>query len=446
MQILTPAMLRGCGIADSDAVLAALSGGADSTALLIALCELRREGAVGTVYAAHFHHGIRGPEADADARFCEALCAEYGVMLTLARGDAVEYAATHGQSLETAARTLRYAFLHRAMRSVGASCIVTAHHEGDQAETVLMHLLRGCGTSGLVGMRARTGDVARPLLSVSRAAIEAFLRERGASWRTDPSNAEEIATRNRVRHTLLPLLDTFRPNAARAIADTARLVAVDEAYLCALADAAARPLAVDGGYRREGLDALPEPLCARIIRALLLRSADDVTQADIARVRALLKARTGTRIELSGGRHAWVDATGVYVGAYPRREAYSVPFVKYGVTELPCGTIVSEAAERWHKPRHSGELFLDADALPEGLVVRTRRDGDRFFPLGAPGGRKLSDVLTDKKIPLAERDMPLLAAGSEIYCVFGLTIHDRAAVTPDTQHILHIEYKGDEEA
>ena len=446
MRILTRAMLLSCGVTDTDTVLVALSGGADSTALLDSLCELRREGGVGRVVAAHLHHGIRGEAADADASFCEALCKTRGVRCVVVRADVPAYAARSGQSLEAAARELRYAFLRRAKAACGASCILTAHHRDDQAETFLMHLLRGCGTSGLSGMRPRAGDIARPLLTVSRAEIEAYLIAREIPWRTDETNAEDAATRNRIRHTLLPLLDTFRPDSAKAIAETAMRVSEDEAYLCALAEAAAAEIAENGGYRRDALAALPGPIQTRILRAMLFCTGDDVTRSDIDRVRALLTARTGTRIELSGGRGAWVDSERVYAGAYPQAQAYAVAFAYNGVTRLPCGTLTATPVEAWERTADGNALYVDADALPQDLVVRTRRDGDRFYPLGAPGRRKLSDVLTDKKIPLTRRDMPLLAAGNEIYCVFGLTVSQLAAITPGTRHILHIVYKGEEKA
>ena len=438
-------MLRRCGIAETDTVLVALSGGADSTALLCALADLHAEGALKGVLAAHLHHGIRGAEADADAAYCEALCQARKVPLVTEHEDVPSFAAANGESLETAGRKLRYAFLRRTMRHCGASCIVTAHHRDDQAETVLMHLLRGCGTNGLSGMRARTDDIARPLLPVSRDAIETYLTERGIPWRTDGTNAEDAALRNRVRHNLLPLLDTFRPNCAQAIAETARLVAEDEDYLSGLAEVAMRAIAVGEGYRREALSALPKPLAVRVIRTLLRRTSDDVTRADIARVSELLTAQSGTCIMLSGGRSAWVDSESVYAGIYPTPQAFETVFHREGETRLPHGTLVAGLVTAWHRPESGNELFIDADALPANAVVRTRRDGDLFYPLGAPGRRKLSDVLIDKKIPLFRRDMPLLAAGSEIYCVFGLTISSLVAIKPDTRHILHIVYKGEDE-
>ena len=438
-------MLRACGISDSDTLLVALSGGADSTALLLALCELREAGAGPMVCAAHLHHGIRGDAADADMRFCESLCERLRVPFVSERADVPAYAAAHGRSIETAARELRYEFLSRAMAQCGASCMVTAHHRDDQAETVLQHLLRGAGTNGLSGMRARAGDVARPLLAKSRAEIEAYLSERGQPWRTDETNALDDAARNRVRHTLLPLLERLAPGAAESLAKTARLAGEDDAYLTELALEKANAAAQGDGYDRKAIAALPKPLCARVLRALLKRSSDDVSEADIERVRALLTAQTGTRIELSGGRAAWVDSKAVYAGHYPKPVAYETPFCREGETQLPGGTLLSETVLSWRRPEHANELFMDAQKLPTGAVVRTRRDGDRFFPLGAPGTRLLSDVLTDRKIPRERRDMPLIACGNEIYCVFGVTVSALVAIGPETRHILHIVLREERE-
>jgi len=170
----------------------------------------------------------------------------------------------------------------------------------------------------------------------------------------------------------------------------------------------------------------------------------NVSETDVARVLAVCGARTGTAIELGGGFSAWVDARTIFIGSYPKSAAFEMPFVCSGETKTPAGTFVSkyERAAAFAKPESLIEAFLDADALPKDLVVRSRRDGDRLWPLGAPGERKLSDVLTDRKIPREKRGMPLLCAGKDVYYAAGVALSERAKVPPGTGKILHILYTG----
>ncbi|NLI54694.1 MAG: tRNA lysidine(34) synthetase TilS [Clostridiales bacterium] len=436
--------LAACGCGPENKVLVACSGGADSTALLLSMHELLTEGRIGGLFAAHLNHGIRGETAERDRRFCEALCAELAVPVATETADVPAYAKAHGQTLEQAAREVRYAFLERARAAFGADVIATAHHRDDQAETVLLHLIRGSSAAGLGGMKPRNGRIARPMLNVSRKEILSYLNERGAAYCEDETNAENGAARNRVRNELMPLLGTYNPAIADALCKTAALLAEDDAYLSALADEAEQAISLGSGLGRAGLGALAAPVGSRVVRKRLFALAGNVSEADIRRVLALASARTGTRIELPGGYHAWTDAEALYIGVYPETAEYETPFVREGETKTPLGTLVSKRVANWRKPANGDEAFLDAGALPQTLVVRSRKDGDRFYPLGAPGERKLSDVFTDRKIPKASRNLPLLCNESEVYYATGLTVSERAKVTPETREILHIMFhRGD---
>ncbi len=437
-QLIGERELAACGCGPGDKVLVAFSGGADSTALLFSLQDLMEQGRIGGLFAAHLNHGIRGENADRDERFCEALCEKLDIPIATAREDVPSLAKARGQSLEQAAREVRYAFLERARLSFDANVIATAHHAGDQAETVLMHLIRGSGLSGLCGMQPRNGLIIHPMLGVNREEILRFLAERGADYCEDETNADSEPLRNRIRNELMPLLETYNPGVVQSLCATAVLVSQDEALLERLTDEAEHDCTAGDGLERSKLSSLPEPLKSRIVRKRLMRIRGDVAQADIRRVLALTDAKTGTAIELPGGLTAWTDASRLYIGAYPAVVSYETPFVPQGETATPRGTFISERVSAWRKPENGDEAFLDLDTLPEGLVVRSRRAGDRFFPLGAPGERKLSDVFTDRKIPKEERDMPLLCAGNEVYYAAGLTISEHAKVKPDTREILHI--------
>ena len=173
------------------------------------------------------------------------------------------------------------------------------------------------------------------------------------------------------------------------------------------------------------------------------RLAETFRKADVTRVLALCSARNGTAIQLGGGFAAWVSGNELRIGRYPALTEFETPFVWHGETKTPNGSFFSESAAAFVMPESLNEAFLDrSDALPQNLVVRSRRDGDRIRPLGAPGERKLSDVLTDRRIPREKRDMPLLCAGKDVYYAAGVALSERAKVTPETGKILHILYTG----
>ena len=430
--------LAACECNPTDFVLVALSGGADSTALLLSMHKLFIEGKIRGLFAAHLNHGIRGESALRDQRFCEALCERLSIPLATETADVPAYAREHGQSLEQAAREVRYDFLRRARISFGASVIATAHHRDDQAETLLLNLIRGSGTTGLGGMKPKNGSIIRPMLYVSRDEILAFLAEQDEAYCEDESNAENTATRNRIRNELMPMLRTMNPAIAQTLCKTAELLNQDEALLGQLADEAEKEILLVDGLNRKQLSELPRPIASRIVRKRLFHLIGAVSEADIRRVLALANAQTGTAIELAGGYSAWVDSQALFVGIYPETMDFEVPFVIGGETATPRGTWHSERTDTWHLPKDGFEAFLDLEKLPGDLVVRSRRDGDRLYPLGAPGEKKLGDVLTDKKIAKERRDIPLLCSGNQVYFACGLTISEHAKVTPGTQKILHI--------
>ena len=437
-RLIEQSELTACGCGPRDSVLVALSGGADSTALLRSLAACREEGGICGLFAAHLNHGIRGESANRDQRFCEALCADLNIPFATETIDVPSIAKAQGQSLEQAAREVRYAFLERAREAFQTDFIATAHHRDDQAETLLLHLIRGSGTSGLCGMRPVNGRIIRPLLGVSREQILAYLTELNQPYCEDETNTESDAQRNRIRNEIMPLLRTMNPNVASAIARSAALVSEDEAYLSRLSLEAEERLAQSGGLNRKGLAELAPPISTRILRRRLMERNGNVKQADILRTLALATAQTGTRIELDGGDSAWINATTLLIGRYPERAAYEIPFCMEGETVTPYGTLTARRVTQWRRPESLDEAFLDLNRLPEELVVRNRREADRIFPLGAPGERKLSDVFTDRKIPKEERETPLVCKGNEVYYAAGVAVSERAKVTPETREIIHI--------
>lgn len=259
MKTLRERIRQGAGKPSAGICTVALSGGADSTALLCCLHAMKEELGLD-LRAVHVHHGIRGAEADRDAAFCEALCEKLAVPLRTVRIDVPRYAAEHGLSTETAARLLRYQALDEAAPE---GEIATAHHAEDNAETVLFHLIRGAGMNGLTGIPARSGRIIRPLLDADKKEIFAFLLGIGQNYTDDSSNQSDDAARNRIRHHLLPLLTAENPAAVRHICRTAVMLSEDEALLSEQARTAAQACKTDFDGL-SGLAAYPRPIRMRV--------------------------------------------------------------------------------------------------------------------------------------------------------------------------------------
>ena len=297
--------------ARGETLVVGLSGGADSVALLDALALLRGPRGFRLV-AAHLDHGLRRASAD-DAAFCAALCRHLDVPLRTGAADVRGRAGREDGGLEAAGRRARYLFLRRVAREEQAAAIAVAHTRDDQAETLLLRLLRGAGATGLSAMRARRGRLLRPLLAVSRDEVVAHLHARSLEWREDPSNADPVHMRNRVRHELLPYLESrFNPRARAVIARAASLLADEAAHLrreaAALLAASARR---DGDalvLHRAALARAPVPVARAAVREAVRRCGGlrGVGSVHVERVVALARgpAPSGRAVALPGGRAA----------------------------------------------------------------------------------------------------------------------------------------------
>jgi tRNA(Ile)-lysidine synthase len=318
----------------SSTLVVGLSGGADSVALLDALASLRRRRGF-RVLAAHLDHGLRPGSAD-DAVFCAEVCRSLDVPLRVGRADVRARASRERGGLEQAARRERYAFLRRVRGEEAAFAIAVAHTRDDQAETLLLRLLRGAGTTGLAGMRPRSRDILRPLLAVSRDEVLDHLRERGLAFREDPSNADLVYRRNRVRHELIPYLEErFNPAVRASLARTASVLADEATHLRGEAEAllAAISREEQGAVhlRRSPLAEAPAAVARAAIRQALLR-AGGLARVSALHVEGILKlarakAPSGRRLPLPGGREARFtrDEVRLERRMRPGREALSSP-------------------------------------------------------------------------------------------------------------------------
>jgi tRNA(Ile)-lysidine synthase len=445
-------------------LLVALSGGADSVALLLIARELERGGDLVLAGAAHLNHQLRGADADEDERFCEALAARLGVRLLSDRVDVAALAEEQRRSVEVAAREARYAFLERAADACGADVIATAHTKDDQAETFLLRLLRGAGSRGLAGIRPRTGRIIRPLLDVERATLRDYLAAHGQAFREDASNADVSIPRNRVRHELLPLLESrFSPAVADVLAREAALARQDEEYLREEAIKLARRIVQENEaitIDAEGLIAAPRALGSRVARAALERFAGgrSITFDQVEWLLALAADKKG---ELSlPGQQARRDGqtivltprTSVSRGASVSgdRNGFAFSLSIPGEVRLePLGLIVGAehlpgpAARHMRWEARGSEVGVAAEPVSLPLAVRSWRPGDRFRPLGAPGVRKLQDFFVDRKVPRAVRDtVPLVVDGRDrIVWVVGQSVAEEFRVTEPTQGVILLKVR-----
>ncbi len=403
-------------------VLCAVSGGADSVALLRLLVSLRNEGLL-RLHAAHFEHGIRGQASLDDRDFVRTLCASLDVPLAVGQASVPTEAAHAGEGLETCARRLRRAFLIKAAADAGTTRIALAHHRDDQAETVLMHLLRGGGLTGASGMRADDGTFLRPLLPFTHAELIEYLNEIGQPWREDETNRVSDTPRNALRNEILPRIRDFYPGATDALARFAAISADEDAFIGSIAEIVWQECAKSyAGIRI--LKNFSE-LSSALKRRLLKRTLDG---ADFDTIERICDGKGS--LQLPGGLTACRTGTDLYISrSFSPPPGLPVP--DEGEIVLP-GVCLLSVANAPPTPVRDGGLVqvLDAEAL-KSAVLRTRQAGDFIAPFGMNGQRKsLSDYLTDRKLPYPLRDrMPILARGQEILWAAGVGISEYARVS-----------------
>jgi tRNA(Ile)-lysidine synthase len=441
-------VLARLGVARSGGTLVlGLSGGPDSVALLDVLTALQPQLGFRLV-AGHLDHGLRA-DSQNDVDFCAALCARLGVPFESARADVQARRRRDHAGLEDAARRERRAFLTALCARHAAEAIALAHTRDDQAETLLLHLLRGAGLQGLRGMLPLRGPWVRPLLDISRAEVLSHLAARALPCLQDPTNSDPALLRNRVRLELLPLLEQrFNPAVRAALARSAALLSDDANTLAGLVDGvAARALRRDGaGLRVDGERLRAEaPSVARgLLRQALAQAGglDDVAAVHVERLLALARSAvpSGRRLNLPGGREALLRFGDLYIG--PRRvpaAAFALPLPVPGRVALPGGRSIV-AWNAGGPAVSNGDMAIVPVPIPPAppLAVRTRLPGDRV----RARGRRLSlkRLLIERRVPADQRpDLALVASGNEVFWVPGLTL-DAPATEPGRPCVrLHIE-------
>lgn len=403
-------------------VLVALSGGADSVALLCVLQELGYR-----LEAAHCNFHLRGEESDRDERFVRQLCERRQIPLHVIHFSTGAYAASRKISIEMAARELRYRWFEELRDQGGFRVVAVAHHRDDSVETLLLNLTRGTGINGLRGIRPVNGMVVRPLLGVSREAILTYLDRLGQPYVTDSTNLEDAYARNKIRLNVLPALREINPSVAESIAETAsRLDDVAEIYRHAMQEACCR-VCPDG--KRISIPALLKEVAPQAVLFELLHGKG----FNASQIRDILRSLSGESGRLFQGA-GWTllrDREYLFLRSDAEESILSVLQERIvPVEDLPV------------LPREKEVACLDADRITWPLELRVWSSGDRFIPLGMQNYKKVRDYLRDRKMSLFEKEkQQVVVSGGEIVWLVNERIDQRFRVTGQTRRVLLLQVR-----
>lgn len=436
-----------------DTVIVAVSGGADSVALLdmlVSLEELRLK-----IVVAHLNHGLRGAESDGDADFVAGLALRHGLPLESAAADVREIGRLRGLSLEDAGRRARYEWFDEMAEKYRARRIALGHHADDQAETFLLRLFRGAGTTGLCGMRPLTADrYVRPLLGLSRAEILAYLQESGLTWRDDSSNADTGFLRNRIRHECIPYLAAYNPAITERLNAAAEILAADEAVLEEVTTTVFARLATVG---TSGVSLDLALVSAELpgIRYRLYRRAILTLKGDLARITGshlkqidglACSSRVNGFLSLPGGvtvRRSYQTLTFSIQGMGAQEDSWELVITGPGRYPLPGG---GELTVRLTPPPETWldipawRAYFDPGGTPFPWTLRTFLPGDRFRPFGMRGTRKVKDYFIDNKVPATvRRRVPLLFGAGELLWIGGMRVSEAARIQPGAGVVAEVE-------
>ena len=416
--------------------LVALSGGADSVALLLILKDLGYR-----IEAAHCNFHLRGEESNRDEEFVKKLCEEKAIPIHLIHFDTKEYAALHQVSIEMAARELRYGYFRQLRQDIGAEKVCVAHHRDDAVETLLMNLMRGSGVHGLTGIRAHHDEIVRPLLALSRQEIEDYLHSIGQSYVTDSTNLVDDVLRNKIRLNVLPLLEQINPNVAENIGKTARFMQETEKVVeAAIRQQQETLIECDAKNKTEtvaieALIKLPSP--ELFLYEWLAKKGFNTTQ--IEQLTEHLEGVSGRAFE-TPDYTLLIDREHLILA--PRKEpmkSLRIPEEgRYRLDEEYCFDV--KTIENISISKTEDCITIDKAKVKFPLTVRPVENGDAFIPFGMTGRKLVSDYLTDRKCSLYEKQRQLVVTDHEgqIIWLVGKRTDNRVSVTEQTTEVLQI--------
>lgn len=414
--------------------LVALSGGADSVTLLWVLHELGYQ-----IEACHCNFQLRGAESDRDEQFCVQLCEQLGIPLHRIHFDTRLYAEVHKESIELAARNLRYRYFAQLKEDVEADGICVAHHQDDTVETVLINLIRGAGIQGLTGISAKNGDILRPLLCVDRKEILAYLEEKGQDYVTDSTNLVDDVVRNKIRLNIIPMLKEINPAASKNIAQAAHHLEEANKMLSSIA--------ICGEKSEDGT------LRVAVLEIESAASAEYALYSSLSPYGFRGKAITEILASLHSTGKTWTSETHQLVidrDCILIREKQTEAFQGMKIPETGCYVLprgekiklsISERETDFSPSKEKFLITLDADAVTFPLHLRLAQNGDTFHPFGMKGKKLVSDYLTDRKKNLFEKQSQLVLedAKGQIIWVVGERTSELCKIKEDTKKILYIQ-------
>lgn len=427
-------------LAADNKYIVALSGGADSVALLLIMKALGYD-----VEAAHCNFHLRGKESERDENFCVSLCESLGIILHRIHFDTLTYAQLHKVSIEMAARDLRYSYFEQLRCDINADAICVAHHKDDNVETILLNLVRGTGMNGLTGISPRNGFILRPLLCIGREDILEYLEAENQDYVTDSSNLVDDVQRNKIRLNVLPLLENVNPAVKDNVLTMSRWIAEASTIVeASLSEAKAK--AVSSATLNDSLfvdiSKVEEYPSAEYLLWNILRDYG-FNSSQVAFVAENLHATTGTSW-LSSSHELTLDRGRLILTPLDKEEGRQMRIPEAGTyvyTEL-CKLKIEqkEINENYTISRSSDKVCLDAQKVKFPLMIRRIARGDRFVPFGMKGSKLVSDFLTDQKValPLKRRQLVVADAGGNILWVVGKRLDGRFAVSPCSKSVVEI--------
>lgn len=438
----------------NDSILVGVSGGVDSVVLLDILVKLRPVYNL-TIFVAHLNHGLRGKAADEDEAFVVNLAEKYNVKVYTKKEDMLAYADANKISSEEAGRVLRYAFFDEIMQRENIQKIAIAHNKNDQAETILMRIMRGTGLDGIVGIKPVNGRIIRPLLFCSRAEIEAFECAEKLNHREDDTNKENIYTRNTIRNQLIPQLENlYNPNLVEGLSRMGQLLADDLEIIENQLEEILQKIAFQRqekmvSFNRKVFWDLSLGLKRRVLRHAIQSIQGDLVNIEEKHIHNMIQlisqGKTGKEIHLTNG---WIAKNNYdfFEISQPSEKYANYEFEleigkkqSFGTFEIE--TFVEDKIKIDFYTKDIFLKFFDYDRIKSSLKVRNRRPGDRIVPLGMKGSKKIKDLFIDEKVASDKRNqIPLIVCGDEIVWVVGYRIGDGFKVSEQTKKVLVVKY------
>ncbi len=420
-------------------VLCALSGGADSSALLDVLVKNSERLGI-TVCAAHLNHMLRGEDAMNDEAFVQEKCASYGIPIICERADVAAKAKELGQSVELAARNIRYDFLRRAKKEFGAAKIATAHNANDNLETVLFNISRGGGIDGICGIPPVRDDIIRPIIEVSREEIESYISKNNIGFCEDKTNADTVYSRNKIRHQAVPVLVEINPRAVQNAARSSKILRAEAQFLEEAARNAAEEIALSSiSCRRQDLFCIHNALFARVCEIFAKRalgvSEYTLEFCHISDIRQLCEGRFPSKsIDLPEGLCVRCEYENVVFEK--KTETIELLPIKLAEGDFNYGehTVSVKKEEKVGKINNSVNTFIIAcDRIQGDLVIRSRQEGDEIKTVKRPN-KSLKKIFIEKRIPKNFRnEIPVIADDEKVFAVFGLGQDERYLPKDDSE-------------